>query len=37
MLKAMIKPILDYTATVWSPHTQKDINAIEKRQAARFV
>ena len=35
----MIKPILDYAATVWSPHTQKDISTIERsqRQAARFV
>jgi len=35
----MVKPILDYAATVWSPHTQKDINTIERsqRQAARFV
>ena len=35
----MIKPILDYAAIVWSPHTQKDINTIERsqRQAARFV
>jgi len=34
--KAMVKPIL---SIIWSPHTQKDINAIErnKRQAARFV
>ena len=37
--KAMIKPILDYAAAIWSPHTQKDINTIERsqRQAARFV
>ena len=37
--KAMVKTILDYAATVWSPHTQKDINTIERsqRQAARFV
>ena len=35
----MVKPILDYAATAWSPHTQKDINTIERsqRQAARFV
>ena len=37
--KAMVKPILDYAAMVWSPHTQKDINTTERsqRQAARFV
>ena len=35
----MVKPILDYTATVRSPHIQKDINTVERsqRQAARFV
>ena len=34
----MVKNILDYAATVWSPHTQKDIT-IERsqRKAARFV
>ena len=37
--KAMVKPILEYAAVIWSPHTQKDINMIERsqRQAARFV
>ena len=37
--KAMVKPILKYTAVIWSPHTQRDINMIERsqRQAARFV
>jgi len=35
----MVKPILDYSAMVWSSHTQKEINTIERsqRQAARFV
>ena len=34
----MVKPILEYAA-IWSPHTQRDINMIERsqRQAARFV
>jgi len=37
--KAMVKPILEYASVIWSPHTQKDINMIERcqRQAARFV
>ena len=37
--KAMVKPILEYAAVIWSPHTQNDINMIERsqRQAARFV
>ena len=37
--KALIKPILDYAATIWAPHTQKDIMALEKvqRNTARFV
>ena len=37
--KAMVKPILEYAAVIWSPHTQRDINMIERsqRQAARFV
>jgi len=37
--KALVKSILQYASTVWSPHTQRDINAIENVQcrAARFV
>ena len=27
--KAMVKPILEYAAIIWSPHTQRDINMIE--------
>ena len=30
--KAMVKPILDYAAMVWSPHIQKNINDIERNQ-----
>ena len=30
--KALVKPILEYASTVWSPHTQRDIDA-----TARFV
>ena len=35
----MIKPIVEYACTIWAPHTQKDIAAIEsvQRRAARFV
>ena len=34
-----IRPIIEYAAVVWSPHTQSDINAVEmlQRNAARFV
>ena len=37
--KALVKPILEYTATVWSPYTQKDIGIVEQvqRRAARFI
>ena len=37
--KALVKPVLDYAATVWSPYTQKDINMVEQvqRRAARFI
>ena len=37
--KSMIKPIVEYACTIWAPHTQKDIAAIEsiQRRAARFV
>ena len=27
--KALVKPVLDYAATVWSPYTQKDIDMVE--------
>jgi len=35
----MVKRTLDYTAIIWSPHTQKDINTIKRsqRQAARYA
>ena len=35
----MVKPVLEYAAVIWSPHTQRDINMIERsqRQAAIFV
>ena len=37
--KALVKPVLDYAATVWSPYTQKDIDMVEQvqRRAARFI
>ena len=35
----MVKPIIEYAAAVWAPHTKRDIDMIERtqRQAARFV
>ena len=35
----MVKPMLEYATVIWSPHTQRDINMIERsqRQTARFV
>ena len=37
--KAFVKSILDYSATVWSPYIQKDINMVKQvqRRAARFI
>ena len=37
--KSLIVPILEYSCTIWDPHTLKDINKIDKiqRRAARFV
>ena len=37
--KALVKPVLDYAATIWSPYTQKDIDMVEQvqRHAARFI
>ena len=39
MLSNIIRPIIEYAAVVWSPHTQSDIHIIEmlQRKAARFV
>ena len=39
MLKTMICPIVWYTAIIWSPYTQSQINNLEtvQRKAARFV
>jgi len=35
----MIRPILEYASPVWSPHTRKDIEQLERvqRQSARFI
>ena len=35
----MVRPILEYSSTVWSPFTKKNITAIEsvERRAGRFV
>ena len=37
--KALVKRVLDYAATVWSPYTHKDIDMVEQvqRRAARFI
>ena len=34
-----IRPIIEYAAVVWSPHTQSSIDAVEmlQQKAARFV
>ena len=36
---ALVKPVLDYAATVWSPYTQKDIDMVEQvqRREARLI
>ena len=35
----MIRPIIEYTSTIWTPHLQKDILKLEsiQRKLARFV
>jgi hypothetical protein len=37
--KALVRPILEYSATVWDPHTQKNIDKVEmvQRRAARWA
>ena len=37
--KIMVRPIIEYACTVWSPHTKKNIQSLEavQRRAARFV
>ena len=37
--KALVRPIFEYCSCVWDPHTQKNIDKLEKiqRRAARFV
>ena len=37
--KSMVKPILEFSSTVWSPYTKKNILMIEsiQRRVARFV
>ena len=36
---SLVRPIVEYASVAWSPHTAKDISAIEsiQRRAARFV
>ena len=35
----LIRPIMDYASTIWEPHTQKDMDCLEKtqRRSAVFV
>ena len=37
--KALVRPLLEYSCTVWDPFSQKDVSKIEavQRRAARFV
>ena len=37
--KTYVRPIMEYAATIWDPHTQQAINMLEavQRRAARFV
>ena len=37
--KSLIRPIMEYSSTVWDPHTARNINKIEmvQRRSARFV
>ena len=37
--RSMVRPLLEYCSTVWSPYTKKDIKKIEmvQRRAARYV
>ena len=37
--KALVRPTLEYAATVWDPYTENEINSIEKvqRRAAKWV
>ena len=37
--RSMVRPLLEYCSTVWSPYTQEDIKKIEmvQRRAARYV
>lgn len=37
--KSLIRPTMEYTSTVWDPHTARNINKIEmvQRRSARFV
>ena len=35
----LVRPIMEYASTIWDPHTQKDVDCLEKtqRRSARFV
>ena len=36
---SLVRPLLEYACSVWDPHTQKNVQSIEKvqRRPARFV
>ena len=37
--KSLVRPIVEYSSTVWDPHTARNINKLEmvQRRSARFV
>ena len=39
LYKSLVRPILEYSSPLWSPHLKKDIATLEKvqRRASRFA
>jgi len=39
MHKSLVRPVIEYASTVWSPHTKKNITKVEsaQRKSARWV
>ena len=37
--KSLVRPVVEYTSTVWSPHTKKNITKVDtvQRKSARWV